>query len=171
MAKETPRVWVGCLACYNGGGLVGEWVDAIAADEVTVESLHSSANVVTEPWDVHEELWCMDHENFHGLLSGECSPMEAQRIAEIMESFTDGPIEALGAYVSWSGASLEDAVRDFSDHYNGEWDSEKDFAYSLADDMGFDAGSSWPGSYIDWDAATRDLFMDYAYIDGYVFRQ
>lgn len=31
----TPRVWVGCLACYNAGRLVGDWHDASDADEVT----------------------------------------------------------------------------------------------------------------------------------------
>jgi hypothetical protein len=24
---ETPRVWIGCLASYNAGRLIGEWVD------------------------------------------------------------------------------------------------------------------------------------------------
>ena len=31
----TPRAWIGCLACYNEGRLVGDWYDAINAAEVT----------------------------------------------------------------------------------------------------------------------------------------
>src|SRR3954463_11580572 len=29
---ETPRVWIACLASYNAGRLVGEWVDATDID-------------------------------------------------------------------------------------------------------------------------------------------
>ena len=28
-----PRVWIGCLACYNEGNLVGDWFDADVADD------------------------------------------------------------------------------------------------------------------------------------------
>ena len=43
----TPRAWIGCLACYNDGRLVGDWVDAVrtgigsrgtVAEEVQVEA-------------------------------------------------------------------------------------------------------------------------------------
>lgn len=33
--STTPRAWIGCLACYNEGRLVGDWFDAVTADEVT----------------------------------------------------------------------------------------------------------------------------------------
>lgn len=32
--RDTPRVYVACLASYNNGVLHGEWVDAIDADEI-----------------------------------------------------------------------------------------------------------------------------------------
>jgi antirestriction protein len=35
-----------------------------------------------------------------------------------------------------------------------------DYAQDLADDLGFVA-EGWPGSYIDWERAARDLAMDY----------
>jgi hypothetical protein len=48
------------------------------------------------------------------------------------------------------------------DLYQGEHNSDEDFAYQLADDMGLvPEGSDWPTSYIDWSAAARDLMMDY----------
>src|SRR3954470_9756615 len=31
---ETPRVWIGCLASYNAGRLIGECVDAVDIDEM-----------------------------------------------------------------------------------------------------------------------------------------
>lgn len=30
---SDAKVWVGCLGCYNGGALVGEWFDAGEAPE------------------------------------------------------------------------------------------------------------------------------------------
>ena len=38
-----------------------------------------------------------------------------------------------------------------------------DYAQELADDIGaIDANASWPSSHIDWDAAARELRMDYS---------
>ena len=42
----TPRVWIGCLACYNEGRLVGDWYDAITADEITTAS-HQRGTTLT----------------------------------------------------------------------------------------------------------------------------
>ena len=64
----TPRAWIGCLACYNEGRLVGDWYDAINADEVTTYDLHGAHSRA----DSHDELWVMDHENIP--VSGEMSP-------------------------------------------------------------------------------------------------
>ena len=36
----TPRVWPGCLSCYNSGRLVGHWVDCVGADTVTLQAIH-----------------------------------------------------------------------------------------------------------------------------------
>jgi hypothetical protein len=101
---DTPRVWVGCLGCYNAGALVGKWVDAIEAEEVTVDTL---ADVIRAEFDnsdrvaeilaehdgswhrdasPHEELWCMDLEGFGPFIKGECSPSHAQRIAEFIDN-------------------------------------------------------------------------------------
>ena len=85
-----PRVWIGCLACYNAGRLVGKWVDAIEAGDKTPADIHDNATTLLslesrDGGSPHEELWCMDHENFGGLLTGECSPMTAQEIAEVIE--------------------------------------------------------------------------------------
>jgi hypothetical protein len=31
-ATTTPRVWIGCLASYNAGRLIGEWCEATDVD-------------------------------------------------------------------------------------------------------------------------------------------
>lgn len=170
---DAPQVWIGCLACYNDGSLTGEWVDAIDAGDLTTEELHTHQNVTVNPvYGPHEELWVMDHQDFHGLLTGECSPCEAQRIAEAMEAFerNGGDVKALGAYKGYTGLDLDEAIHSFFDHYEGEWDSEKDFAYHWAEDvLNFEADNDGPGSYIDWDRYATSLFKTFSMVDGYVF--
>lgn len=185
------RVWIGCLACYNAGRLVGKWYNATDAAEITTEQLHRNAGEFgagvespdaarwTPPGTTrpvvfadgpHEELWCMDTDGFGGLIEGECSPMEATRVAELVASVSTDEIEALGHFrANYGGELTEETVDDFRESYQGLHDSENDFAYQLADDMGFTTdGLSWPANYIDWDAATRDLFMDgYWSADGH----
>ncbi|MCP4076855.1 MAG: hypothetical protein GY744_11820 [Gammaproteobacteria bacterium] len=57
------------------------------------------------------------------------------------------------------------------EQYQGQYESDKDFAYLLADEMGLaPEGNDWPASYIDWDRAACDLMMDYGESDGYYFR-
>lgn len=45
----TPRVWIGCLACYNSGRLVGDWHDAIGAVDVTTADVHGGPSSHDEP--------------------------------------------------------------------------------------------------------------------------
>lgn len=56
---QTPKVWIGCLACYNSGYLVGDWFDAVDADETTLADVHRGSG---RPYAACEELWCFDHE-------------------------------------------------------------------------------------------------------------
>ena len=133
----TPKAWVGCLACYNAGTLRGAWVNAIDAGEfVPCEGRG------------HEEFWVMDHEGFDGFLTGECSPAQAQRIAERMLEWADCGIEGFDPDVG---------------SYQGEWDSAQEFAQDLAESCGdIDREAKWPYTCIDWEAAARELMMDYS---------
>jgi hypothetical protein len=212
---ETPRVWVGCLACYNAGDLIGAWVDAIDGPEyVPPEHVVRCLSCgIAEPdpeaecparrdrepgaeygtthyvgitgpdGDPHEEQWVMDHEGFGGLLSGECSPAEAARLAEAIERMeAEGyPVEAVAAWRDNIGAEYADLedLDGFGEAYCGEWASGADYAEDLAGEIveGLeDKMSSWPWSCIDWERAWNELRMggdNYA-VDSpagvYVFR-
>jgi antirestriction protein len=181
----TMRVWIGCLNCYNNSRPTGKWYDAIGAGEVTTEQLHeeTDSRIPGELAKItHEELWVMDHEGFGDLLTGECSPMTADEIASLVDDLDDDRRAAFGHYIQHTGSDIDDsAMREFDDAYRGFWDSEKDFAYSEADDAESELRAAlaahqagpygkpgktddvhipWPYSCIDWDAATRELFMD-----------
>lgn len=168
-ATDAPRVWVGCLGCYNAGHLAGEWFDA--ADAPTDEP--AWRNEVTAPGvllpaahyaKAHEELWVFDYEGFGGLLAGECSPAEAQRIAELIADLNEDEREGFAAYVADTGLTADaESLDSFRDDYQGVWDSREDFAQNLAEELGaVPREHSWPASYIDWESAARDLFMDYS---------
>ena len=85
----TPRVWIGCLQCYNEGNLVGDWHNATDADEITTSQLHGRA---IDP-GTHEELWCLDHENLP--ITAECSPRDAAELARTLEDVPERERPAL----------------------------------------------------------------------------
>lgn len=173
------RVWVGCLGCYNAGGLVGRWVDAAeAGDYEPHEAVNLPAGGVPPCGRLEgaDERWCFDHEGFGGFLSGECSPAEAQRIAEAMaEAEADGAeLAAVGEYLANTGERLTDwaDVREgFEESYQGEYDSGEDYAERSFEEMGgfdvygeaggsdrpADLSSRWPFYCIDWERAWREL--------------
>ena len=167
----TPRVWLGCLSCYNAGRLVGEWVDAsTAADSVSDPEwclgVHGPAMGDDEPVSAHEEWWVMDHEGLP--ISGECSPLMAQAWGDLLERVDDTHLAAFLAWVECGNYSQDvdglPILSDFDDAYEGEWDSQRDYAEQLADDSGYlpsedDLSVNPLLRYIDWEAWTRDLFM------------
>ncbi|MEU9044125.1 antirestriction protein ArdA [Kitasatospora sp. NPDC048343] len=155
---DAPRVWIGCLACYNAGDLTGDWHDADVADLVTPEDLHS------KPTD-HEELWVMDHDNFLGLIEGECSPSHAAEMAELLAEIPASERQPFAVWFSTYAADDADpaaAVEEFRDAFMGEWDSEADFARERADvqmsDEEKQLTTSWPFNAINWDYASQELF-------------
>lgn len=144
----TPNVWIGCLACYNAGKLVGDWVEADnAADYVPCTRIEFGSP--------HEEWWVMDHENFDGLLTGECSPHEAQQLAELHNQLIDAaiPLEAFVAWCDNSGDTYTegaDRIDDFRDAYRGHHGSKGDWAHSFLDDTGMlDQLPEWAKSHTD----------------------
>jgi antirestriction protein len=146
---DTPRVWVGCLACYNGGRLVGAWVDATEAEDMAGDfDAYNGGEVWSNEFDDeqrrahlaegHEEFWCFDLENFGAALTGECSPVEAARIAGALES-VGGPPKAVAAYVANIGAGYVDwdtLADDFGEAFAGEWDSLEHFADEQLEESG-----------------------------------
>ncbi|MFE7480002.1 antirestriction protein ArdA [Streptomyces sp. NPDC057552] len=152
-----PTVWIGCLACYNAGRLVGDWYDADTADLVTPEDLHGRPTR-------HEELWVMDHEDFYGALEGECSPSEAAEIAEVLSQLTHDEAAAFSFWVREWGEPDERSnwVDRFRDEYRGFHQSEGHFAQDWADDTCQPEDkarmTAWPFNAINWDAAAEELF-------------
>ena len=177
-ATDNPRVWVGSLAGYNAGRLIGAWVDLTdkTADEVWDEARElmrpQIAGWMTEA-EAFDECTCMDTDNLAGLVHGECSIEEAVAAAELIDSLPSWvPLSALTAYMSDLGIDVEGfSLSEFEDAYRGEYSSEQDYAEQLIDDTGMlDAMPENLRNYFDYEAFTRELFMDgHSFTDGHVF--
>lgn len=168
-----PRVWVGCLSCYNAGRLVGEWIDAAKAGDLTPDGLHGSPTA-------HDEMWVFDLEGFpRG--TGEMSPSAAVPWGDLFDEVGDTQWDALLAWMETGcyiveGTGKLPSLPDFEDAYCGEWGSFREYAEQLADDIDLtDGGPEEAQRYFDWEAWTRDLKFDYTVADApggsvYVFR-
>ncbi len=168
------RIWVGCLACYNAGVLIGEWIDVTetAEDELTPELIHGRDTS-------HEELWVMDHEGFEGLIDGEGNVSTFYRAAAFLDeaeaSYVN--VSALVAWLKfegldWSGGGV---IEQFQDAYVGEYDSGADCAESEVGEAYWDALQELPAVLrhrIDWDGVWVDMRAsgEYFEADGYYFR-
>ncbi|MEU7148458.1 antirestriction protein ArdA [Streptomyces sp. NPDC045456] len=155
---DTPRVWIGCLACYNAGRLTGRWYDADIAELVDGEDIHGCSTA-------HDELWVMDYENFLGLIEGECSPAYAAKVADILKEVAPHERAPFAAWYSEYGGEEDDlaaSVERFRDEYQGEHDSEGEFARERAEERLTPEErqllTHWPFNAIDWDCASVELF-------------
>ena len=172
---SPPRAWIGCLACYNDGRLVGDWFDAATADEVTTYDVHGAHSRA----DSHDELWCFDHENIP--VRGELDPLTAAAWGGVYEEAGGEQWPAVyawvesGSYVAEGTGDLP-SISDFEERYCGEWESFEDYARELADDIGLLADVPEEiARYFDWQVWSRDLAFDYSTYDDpeggvFVFR-
>jgi hypothetical protein len=152
---EEMRAWVGCLACYNGGRLVGRWVPGTEAGEITPDDLHDG------PTD-HEELWCFDLDAYPSGAE-EMSPADAQAMAERHEELREemgDDLDAFAAYLDNEHKTLteadDDDLDEFRDAFRGEWDSLAAYAEWTAAECD-EIPSRWPFYCIDWERAGEEM--------------
>lgn len=115
------RVWVGCLACYNNGALVGEWFDAEDAptnEDAFNEAIPGHVKYVKSDFSPHEEIWVFDHEN--SPVDGEYSPNAAVEYAEWLDGLNDGETEIFKLWLKHESQEFDaDSVETFHDRYAG----------------------------------------------------
>lgn len=131
------NVWVGCLACYNEGKLVGEWFPGSEAptsveeweDTVGYPKSHKTAGYP------HEELWVFDHEN--SPVDGEYSPSTAVEYGQILDTLEEHEREPFAAWLDNHNVRTldSDAVTSFRDEYRGTYESVFDFLWECYADM------------------------------------
>jgi len=176
----TPKAWVGCLGCYNNGALVGKWLDGESCADLEAAGLAKieTHGDYTAPRCVRcggDEFWVMDHENFGDLLGGECSPIEAQNMAQAIATIEgEGlDIEAVAAYASNMHLDIADFSEwggDYESAYLGEYESVYAYAVEYVESCGLLHGvPDNIARYFDYDAFSRDLENDLWQHGGHLF--
>lgn len=164
---NTPRIWIGCLACYNNGKLVGDWFDANEADDITILDIHSKED---NPQNSCEELWVFDHENLP--VKGEMAPGDAAPWGDAYDELDSDHLWP--AYCAWvdSGAHTTESngtgiVSDFLEAFQGEYDTFRDFADEFVESTGMLTNVSEDvARYFDYDGFASDLKYDYTVQDA-----
>lgn len=78
----------------------------------------------------------------------------------------DNGYEAVDAFIEEFGL---DCVPNFSDSYQGQYDSEEEFAEQFCEDMGYTVPDF---VVIDWKATwDSNLYYDYSFVNGFVFNK
>jgi antirestriction protein len=127
---SSPRIYVASLSDYNAGRLHGEWIDA----DQEVEELGEAVGrmLATSPEPVAEEFAIHDYDGFGPASLGEYEPLE--RIALLAAGIkAHGP--AFGAWAALVGTD-PDQLKSFEEAYRGHWESVREYADQLLDDLG-----------------------------------
>ncbi|MBU1286333.1 MAG: antirestriction protein ArdA [Alphaproteobacteria bacterium] len=150
--RDTPRIYVACLAAYNNGRLHGGWIDATEPSEVMDKvraMLGASPEPDAEEWAIH------DYEGFEGARLSEYASFET--VCALAEFISEHG--ALGAKLYREfGDDVEQACAAFED-YAGEYRSAADFAEEVTRDSGTEIPASLD-YYIDWTALARDMALN-----------
>jgi|LSQX01.2.fsa_nt_gb antirestriction protein len=163
MNTNTPRAWVGCLACYNSGRLVGDWYDADEAGDLDISQVHQDGGYAGHCDG--EELWCFDTENMPG---GEMDPLTAADWGERYDELADdSQWPAYLAYVENFGGGDLPEVADFEEAYRGEFSEFVDYIYEMGQETGLMDG--WPEiaqRHFDWEGYAEECGQDYLTVDA-----
>lgn len=132
----------------------GAWIDITDHDDAEALAEAVAAVIPGEEWVI------ADYESFCGV---DPTSLNLEEILQAVAALAEhGP--AFGAYAGDVG--LDYALETFEDAYQGEHDSEEDFAWSLLEGIGVVAAveaAGLPQCYIDAKAFARDLFIsDYS---------
>jgi len=149
---ERPRIYVACLAAYNGGRLHGRWIDATEPDEVREEV---RAMLAASPEPDAEEHAIHDHEGFVGCTISEWASFDTVcALADFIEQHGRLGARLYGHF----GNSLAEARAAFDSHA-GEYRSLADFAEEITRETGMEIPAALQ-YYIDWEAMGRDLELN-----------
>lgn len=151
--EGTPKIYVACLESYNNGIWHGVWIDATQEVELIYkkifEMLDDGPFPEIQEWEIH------DSEYMGNALPQYASVEDAHELALFMVAHRED--EALCEAVLEYACDLAQAKYLIEECYQGEYDSEEDFArqffqdcYDIPDYLTF---------YIDYEAIARDLFV------------
>ena len=158
--KLNPKIYVACLASYNSGLLYGEWIDADQEEDSIVEEIQQMLANSSIP--NAEEYAIHDYDDFGSISLSEYESIQTVHdIAQFIKEHGE-----LGAELIGHLGDLESAKNAMENNYHGQHDSELAYAMELFDDCYIHDVPKHIQDYIDYEAFSRDLFInDYYSID------
>lgn len=175
MSSTDRNIWISTFGLYNEGLLIGKWFD-LDADDVPTHAEDFIAAMSPKldkirPDVIGEEVWCFDAEGFP--VNEEMSPEAAVKFHEAIGFQVERSChseEAIYAKLRLNGGYLPEMTNEmddpyFMDGYEGYWDSFRDYADQLADEM-LDchqfATDDMLRNYFDYEMFARDLEHDHS---------
>jgi len=166
MSTTTPAVYVGTYHKYNCGSIAGKWLDLTEFDDEQ-DFLAACSKLHADEED--PELMFQDWEGIPSGLASE-SHVNWAFIDAYRQAKEEGQGEAFVEWAEYFNACDYDA---FQEAYQGEAESEEDYARNYADETGL--LNDMPDSlliYFDYEAYGRDMFLNgLVLLNGYVFSE
>lgn len=159
----APAVYVGTYGKYNNGSLHGAWLNLT---DYSDQSEFYEACAELHKGESDPEYMFQDWENIPDQFISESGIDSAfwDYLEVIENSYYD-------AEVFEAASDLDIPVDMVEELYEGQYNSDEDFAYEFADNIGvLNDSATWPHSCIDWERAARDLMYDYGESNGHYFR-
>lgn len=158
---DTPRVWIGDLAAYNAGELVGEWIDATDRDAL-------AAAVDRYGHGGRSDTFVADHEGFGGWPVGEYPDFDD--LADLADMIEEHGADMVGAFQDVTGCGVGD-LADLPGRFVGTFDGWTSFAMSDVNTwtdgdtthIGTALGTmtvTGTDAYVDWEGIGRDYRLD-----------
>lgn len=179
--KSEARIFLTDYASYNNGTQFefGHWVDLDQfndADELNkyIRNHFAEADEQSPLDSPREEIMITDYEGFPEALYSEC--MDFDTLFEYFDKaencgYDEEVIEAFADLGSYKLDDLDSFFDALEESYQGEYDSDEDFAECFAEELGLiNENAQWPYTCIDWKHAARELMYDYYESKGHYFR-
>lgn len=151
--KESPKIYVACLAAYSANKLHGKWIDAtqeVEAIHVEIQKMLSSS-----PIEFAEEVAIHGFDGFGSLRLGEYESIETVH-EKAMFIWENGE---LGAELLVYYGDIESAQDAVENRYHGEYENQLEFAIQLFDESYMNSIPEAVQGYIDYASYKRDLFL------------
>jgi len=181
---SEARVWVGCLASYNAGKLIGKWFSL--SDYEDQDDFYSAIQSYLKGLDKTDPLLgTPQREEWHFCDWEEIPEIFIHRygisatfweVCELLEDQSEEETNAFLLFIDHHGYKLdrEDTTKLFSKYqsaYCGKYASEKDYAIEYFD-MCYPNCPESIKAYIDYKAYAHDLFINECWSEnGYVFQR
>lgn len=159
-ATSGPAIYVACLASYNSGHLHGAWLNLGDVPRLNASDIQEGIDYVlkTSPVPNAEEYAVHDSQGIPAILGDEWPDLEA--LAEWVTTWQEcegngNNGDTFRRYCDHIGQTV--TADEFTDAYQGTFNSEADFAEDFYEQTGQMPTDSL-ASYIDWDRVWYGVF-------------